>query len=138
MRAKFAADVDQRVPSARRPGDAGATLAEVERELVAAVRSAADEVLGPKPCPGRVRLGWQAAHAERLHEMATARRELAERRDLSADRRRALRRELHREQRAEIRRLIASWWDERLRGLHTNPSRLGKKPIERLERDAGL
>eukprot|EP00661_Eupelagonemidae_sp_cell13_P003672 gene3672-4618_t len=127
MRAKFAADVDQRVASARRPGDAGATLAEVERELVAAVRSAADEVLGPKPCPGRVRLGWQAAHAERLGEMATARRELAERRDLSAGRRRA-----------EIRRLIASWWDERLRGLHANPSRLGKKPIERLERDAGL
>ena len=48
------------------------------------IKKAADEVLGPENTT-RKRLGWQAAHAATLKEMAAARRELAQRPGLSKD-----------------------------------------------------
>eukprot|EP00664_Eupelagonemidae_sp_cell27_P007448 gene7448-9246_t len=71
----------------------GESLDATERELVSALRSAADTVLG-HACSARRRLGWQAAHADELRAMAAARRELAARPGLSGEARRAARRAL--------------------------------------------
>ena len=86
----FASAVTAALPCAT---DAEASLDTTKRELAAALRSAADQVLGPAHSTRR-RMGWQAAHASELREMAAARRELAERDGLGKDERRTARRAL--------------------------------------------
>ena len=77
MRGAFRLAVSEGVPT----GPVG-DLDAAEAELVAALRSAADSVLGPANSSRR-RMGWQVDHAEELRAMAAARRELAERPGLS-------------------------------------------------------
>eukprot|EP00664_Eupelagonemidae_sp_cell27_P009420 gene9420-8678_t len=108
-----------------------------EAELVAALRSAADSVLGPANSSRR-RMGWQADHAEELRAMAAARRELADRPGLSDAARREARRTMRADQQRELRRLVAVWWERRLGDLHRGRCVPGIRAVERLERDAGL
>ena len=78
----FAAAVTDAVADVPRATDP-ASLDSVEEALVAALRSAADEVLGPANRT-RKRLGWQTEHADILRGMAEARRQLEVRHDLGS------------------------------------------------------
>ena len=108
-----------------------------EEALVAALRSAADEVLGPANGT-RKRLGWQAEHADTMRSMAEARRQLAARPDLRPAERKEARRRLAADQRRELRVLVAEWWDRRLDKLHSGRGMPGRAAIEAAEKDAGL
>eukprot|EP00666_Eupelagonemidae_sp_cell4sb_P007430 gene7430-44_t len=112
------------------------SLDAAERELTAALRSAADAVLGPRA--SRRRLGWKAEHAGEIRAMAEARRELAARDDLTAPQQAAARREMRAEQQAELRRLAAAWWDRQLEQLHGGRGLPSLRAVEQLERGAGL
>ncbi len=107
----------------------------VERELVGAVRTAADAVLGHVP---RARqLGWRAEHASTIRDMAAARRKAASHAGQTEEQRKAAMKELRRTQQRDIRGLIAQWRDKRLQEVHADglPS---KQKLERVEREAGL
>ncbi len=121
------------VPPATDPSSLGA----VEQALVAALRAAADEVLGPASSTRR-RLGWQVDHADTMKRMAAARRQLAARRDLSSAEYKEARRQLSSAQRRELRQLVAQWWDDRLAVLHSGRGMPGRGAIEAAEREAGL
>ncbi len=134
--AAFSAAVTEAVADA--PRAAGVeSLDSVEQELTAALRAAADEVLGPANGT-RKRLGWQAEHADTLKSMAEARRQLAARQDLRPAEWKDARRRLHAEQRRELRRLVTAWWDRRLEALHSGRGMPGRAAIEAVEREAGL
>ncbi len=133
--AAFAAAVTEAV--ADTPGVDAASLDDTARELAAALRSAAKEVLGPAHGTRR-RLGWQAEHASTLRDMAAARRVLMARHDLDAEQRKEARRRLYSAQRAELRKLVAQWWDARLEVLHSGRNMPGRAAIESVEREAGL
>ncbi len=88
----FAASaVTAAVDGAPRAADTSA-LDGAEQALAAALRAAADDVLGRANCTRR-RLGWQAEHACTMKEKAAARRQLAARHDLSANERKEARRQ---------------------------------------------
>jgi hypothetical protein len=134
---EFASAVDANVSSAARASEPGASLDEVERELVAALRTAAKVVLGERGGMQR-RLGWQSENADAIREMAQQRRALAARADLDDVDRKAARRALRAAQQCEMRRLMGEWWDRRLAELHGGRGPPGIREVERAERDAGL
>eukprot|EP00664_Eupelagonemidae_sp_cell27_P000815 gene815-101_t len=113
----------------------GADLGGIERELVGALRSAADAVLGP--APRAARLGWKADHADEIKAMSAARRALIARPGLTDEQRRTEMRELPSQQQRELRRLMAEWWERRLETLYARgvPS---KAALEDLEKEATL
>ena len=134
-RRAFADAVTAGVQGMTPASQSAADLGEAERELVRALRSAADAVLGP--APRRPRLAWQTQHADVIRAMAVARTELQDRPGLSDAERREAMKKLRGEQQREIRRLIAAWWEQRI--AHTFQDGIpSKRKLEQAEQEAGL